>query len=70
MRNFRDLKVWQKSHELTLEVYKVTNTFLKSEVYGLGSQLRRASASIPTKLQIRVTEIKKMLSSFIVSLRK
>jgi four helix bundle protein len=50
MRDFRDLKVWQKSHELTLEVYKATSKFPKSEIYGLSSQLRRASASVPTNI--------------------
>jgi four helix bundle protein len=116
MRDFRPLKVWQKAHSLTLDVYSSTSLFPKSELYGLTSQLRRASASIPTniaegcgrdtekslkqfmqiamgsaseldyllvlskdlgfleknsyeQLQFDVIEIKKMLSSFIVSLR-
>ena len=50
MKNFRDLKVWEKSHWLTLEVYKATKPFPKEEVYGLTSQLRRACSSIPANI--------------------
>ena len=46
MQNFKNLLVWQKSHEFTLAVYRVTNSFPVSENFGLISQLRRASASI------------------------
>jgi four helix bundle protein len=45
MQDFRDLKVWQKAHELTLDVYRRTAPFPKEELYGLTSQLRRACAS-------------------------
>ena len=50
MQNYKDLQVWSKSHELTLEVYKITKTFPKEEIFGLVSQLRRASSSIPTNI--------------------
>jgi len=50
MRDFRQLKVWQRSHALVLTIYKLTNTFPASEQYGLTSQMRRSSASIPTNL--------------------
>ena len=50
MKNFRDLKVWEKSHQLTLEVYRGTKQFPQSELYGLTSQIRRAAASIPANL--------------------
>ncbi len=50
MRNFKELKVWQKSHQLTLAVYKATSAFPKEEVYGLTSQIRRASASIAANI--------------------
>ena len=50
MKNFRRLIVWQKSHQLALEVYKSTSTFPKSELYGLTSQMRRASVSVPSNL--------------------
>jgi len=46
LRAFRDLKVWRKSHELTLAVYKMTSAFPKAELFGLTSQIRRASGSI------------------------
>lgn len=50
MRNFKELKVWQKSHALTLAVYKATTAFPKEEMYGLTSQIRRSSASIPANI--------------------
>lgn len=50
MRDFRSLQVWEKAHKLTFAVYKLTGTFPKEEIYGLTSQLRRASASIPTNI--------------------
>ena len=50
MRNFKELKVWQKSHQLTLAVYKATSAFPKEEVYGLTSQIRRASTSIAANI--------------------
>jgi four helix bundle protein len=50
MQDFRQLKVWEKAHHLALEVYKATSTFPKEEIYGLTSQLRRASGSIPTNI--------------------
>ena len=50
MKDFKDLKVWKRSHDLTLSVYKATATFPREELYGLTSQIRRASASIPTNI--------------------
>jgi len=50
MKNFKDLKVWERSHHLTLSVYKATATYPREELYGLTSQIRRASASIPTNI--------------------
>ncbi len=46
MKDFRTLNVWEKSHTLTLDVYKATNSFPKEEVFGLTSQFRRAASSI------------------------
>ena len=46
MEDFKDLVVWTKAHHLTLAVYRQTRTFPKEEMYGLTSQVRRASASI------------------------
>ncbi|MEA2097176.1 MAG: four helix bundle protein [Candidatus Cloacimonadota bacterium] len=117
MRDFKKLKVWQKAHELTLDVYKVTRDFPKEELFGITSQMRRASSSIEfnlaegcgresekelgrfliismgsaselecelllsfdlsylekvdyKRLKQKTIEVKKMLSSFIVKLRK
>src|SRR5690349_12199835 len=50
VKDFRKIQVWQKAHALTLRVYKVTASFPKDELYGLTSQIRRASASIPANL--------------------
>ena len=50
MRDFRELKVWEKSFRLTLDVYKSTRRFPKEELYGLTSQVRRAAASIPANI--------------------
>jgi four helix bundle protein len=50
MKDFRQLKVWEKAHHLALEVYKATAIFPKEELYGLTSQLRRAGVSIPTNI--------------------
>ena len=46
MQSFRNLKVWEKAHLLTLDVYKSSRCFPREEVYGLTSQMRRSSASI------------------------
>lgn len=50
MQNYKDLQVWNKSHELTLDIYKITKAFPKEEVFSLVSQLRRAASSIPTNI--------------------
>ena len=46
MKDFRDLKVWERAHQLTLRVYKVSTRFPREELFGLISQMRRCSASI------------------------
>ena len=45
-RTFEDLVVWQKAHQFALAVYRLTQAFPRSEVYGLTSQFRRAAVSI------------------------
>src|SRR5262249_39798967 len=50
MKDFRDIKVWLKGHELTLQLYKETQRFPKDELYGLTSQIRRASSSIQANI--------------------
>ena len=46
----KDLKVWQESMTLVTKIYKVSENFPKHEVYGLSSQIRRASISIPSNI--------------------
>ena len=50
IRTFRDLDVWRKGMDLTVRVYKSTDRFPKSEIFGLTSQLRRAAVSIPSNI--------------------
>ena len=50
MRDFTRLKVWERSHRLTLAVYKATVTFPREELYGLKSQMRRSCASVPANI--------------------
>ncbi len=50
MQHFRNLKVWQRSHQLVLDLYKLTTSFPKDERFGLISQLRRSAASVPTNI--------------------
>ena len=50
MKDFRELKVWQKAHELTLAVYQLTASFPREELYGLNAQIRRAGSSIAANL--------------------
>lgn len=50
MKSYKDLIVWQKSIDLTILIYKITEKFPKEEVYGLVSQMRRASVSVPSNI--------------------
>ncbi len=50
MKDFRNLQVWEKSHLLTLSIYEATKSFPKEELFGLTSQIRRATALIPTNI--------------------
>ncbi|MCQ4035394.1 four helix bundle protein [Kaistella montana] len=50
MKDFRQLQVWSKAHHLVKEIYLITESFPKEEIYGVTSQLRRASVSIPTNI--------------------
>ena len=50
MQDYKKLKVWKNSHELTLLVYRKTANFPKEELFGLISQIRRASSSVPTNI--------------------
>jgi four helix bundle protein len=46
MRDFKKLEVWRRGHKLTLVIYEVTRAFPREELYGITSQMRRASAAI------------------------
>lgn len=50
MKNYRTLAVWKSGHEITLAVYRLTKRFPKEELFGLTSQIRRASSSIPANI--------------------
>jgi four helix bundle protein len=50
VRNYRELRVWQEAHEMTLQIYRASNSFPEDELYGLRSQLRRAASSIGANL--------------------
>ena len=50
MRDFHKLGIWQRSHQLTLDVYRASKVFPKDELFGLTSQIRRAASSIPTNI--------------------
>ena len=50
IKTFQDLKVWQKAHQLVLEIYSLTKRFPVEERYGLVSQLRRAAVSVASNI--------------------
>ena len=50
LKNYKELKVWQKSYQLCLEVHKITAGFPKDEKFGLTSQVRRAAVSVPSNI--------------------
>ncbi len=50
VKSYRDLETWQQAMALVMEVYRVTKIFPKEELFGLTSQLRRATVSIPSNI--------------------
>jgi four helix bundle protein len=50
LKNYKELKVWQKSYQLCLEVYRITKCFPVEERYGLTSQIRRSVVSVPSNI--------------------
>jgi four helix bundle protein len=50
MKDFRELQVWEKSHQVTLAVYRETRCYPKEEMNGRTSQTRRAASSVPTNI--------------------
>jgi four helix bundle protein len=50
VRDFREVEVWRKAHQLALTVYRATETLPKSEVFGVTAQLRRTAIAVPTRI--------------------
>lgn len=50
VKNWTDLNAWQKAHKLVIEIYKITKSFPKDELYALISQMRRAVVSITANI--------------------
>jgi len=50
MRNYRKYEVWEMGHEIALEIYQLTQNLPQQEIYGLTSQMRRASSSVPANI--------------------
>ena len=50
LRSYRDLLVWQKALDLTILIYRLSERFPRTEIYGLTSQVRRASVSVPSNI--------------------
>lgn len=50
MKDFREILVWERSHALTVEIYRLTRSFPREELFGLTSQMRRAASSIPANI--------------------
>ncbi|MFH1846373.1 MAG: four helix bundle protein [Candidatus Omnitrophota bacterium] len=50
VKSYKDLRIWQKGIEIVDKIYEITDNFPKSELYGLVSQMRRASVSVPSNI--------------------
>jgi four helix bundle protein len=50
MKDFKDLLIWQRSHQLALQIYRMTEGFPREELYGLTAQIRRSCSSVPTNI--------------------
>ncbi|MEW6201042.1 MAG: four helix bundle protein [bacterium] len=50
IQDFTDLTVWQKSHKMVIDIYKITKNFPSEERFGLISQIRRAAVSVPANI--------------------
>lgn len=63
MQNYKELKVWEKSHQLVLEIYRVTAKFPKEEIFGVTSQIRRRQLQFQ---QILLKDVGKTLNSILL----
>ncbi|MEE8382014.1 MAG: four helix bundle protein [Thermodesulfobacteriota bacterium] len=50
LKNYKELKVWQRSYQLCIDIYKITKSFPQEEKYGLTSQMRRSALSVPSNI--------------------
>jgi four helix bundle protein len=50
MHNYLELKIWQQSRDLVKQIYQITESFPKSQLYGLANQIQRSSVSIPSNI--------------------
>ncbi|OGY55317.1 MAG: four helix bundle protein [Candidatus Buchananbacteria bacterium RIFCSPLOWO2_01_FULL_46_12] len=69
IKTFKDLQVWQKSHQLTLEIYHTTKNFPAEEKFGLTSQIRRAAISVASNIVegFKRTSIKDSLNFYSIA---
>ncbi len=50
MHNYKELKIWQRSKDLSIRIYRLTSTFPEKEKFGLSNQMRRCSISVPSNI--------------------
>lgn len=50
MQDYRNLRIWERAHNLTLSIYRITTTFPREELYSMTSQIRRSAISIPANI--------------------
>lgn len=66
-RDFRDLRVWERAHQIAIAAYRVTTMFPREEAYGMTSQIRRAASSVPANIAEGCAEVAAISSGFVVS---
>jgi four helix bundle protein len=66
IKSYRDLEVWKRSVNLSVLIYKVTERFPRSEVYGLRSQIRRSAVSIPSNISEGHSRSRRDYARFVV----
>ncbi|MGH9601891.1 MAG: four helix bundle protein [Terriglobales bacterium] len=68
-QSYRDLRVWQRGVAMVTDIYRITQTFPKQELYGLASQIRRAAVSIPSNIAEGKGRTNKDFSRFLLHAR-